>query len=476
MPAQITALPTPPSTNDPANFNTRADAFLGQMPTFVTQANALAAEVNANATQIAADRVQTGLDRSAAAASAASALGAPGTNATSSTSLTIGVGVKSMMLDQTGKAFGLGQRVSVAVTASPTNRMSGIITGFNTNTGVMTVSVDYVPAGANGSATAWTIALDAAPPAAVAGFLGTRTLASTDSVVIGDLGKVLRATGNVALTMLPASTAGANSSILIHNATTANAIMITRGGSDTIDGLLGYKIYPGETRLFEALNGTTWISQVITPFYMAWTATDSFFVWPPGYIAFEGAGWGAGGDGGTGNASTTGRGGSGAPYIPYWLPVSSIVVGASATITVGMSGGANSSIGSLVTMYGGINGSAVASGNPPTRVWNGDSSNYSYNTLYDGGAPGNGVNSVGGAIGFSSMFGGGGGAGGAFGSGVMQGGVSLRGGKGGSGADNANAAQPGLAPGGGGGGGALSSGASAGGLGGRGEVRMWGLV
>lgn len=66
MPAQITALPTPPSTNDPANFNTRADAFLGQMSTFATEANALAGEVNDLAVQVTQDKAS-------AAASAATA-------------------------------------------------------------------------------------------------------------------------------------------------------------------------------------------------------------------------------------------------------------------------------------------------------------------------------------------------------------------------------------------------------------------
>lgn len=55
----ITALPTPPSRNDPTNFATRADAFLGALPTFATEANALASDVNA--------------DEAAAAASAAAA-------------------------------------------------------------------------------------------------------------------------------------------------------------------------------------------------------------------------------------------------------------------------------------------------------------------------------------------------------------------------------------------------------------------
>lgn len=42
----ITALPTPPSRQDPTNFNDRADAFLGALPTFATEANALQINVN----------------------------------------------------------------------------------------------------------------------------------------------------------------------------------------------------------------------------------------------------------------------------------------------------------------------------------------------------------------------------------------------------------------------------------------------
>lgn len=42
----ITALPTPPSRQDPTNFNDRADAFLGALPAFATEANALQTNVN----------------------------------------------------------------------------------------------------------------------------------------------------------------------------------------------------------------------------------------------------------------------------------------------------------------------------------------------------------------------------------------------------------------------------------------------
>ena len=42
----ITLLPTPPSRQDPINFNVRADEFLGALPTFGTEANSLATDVN----------------------------------------------------------------------------------------------------------------------------------------------------------------------------------------------------------------------------------------------------------------------------------------------------------------------------------------------------------------------------------------------------------------------------------------------
>jgi hypothetical protein len=69
----ITALPTPPSRDDPANFAARGDAFLGALPTFATEANAQAVAVNANAVSSAA---------SAATASAAATSAVASANAT----------------------------------------------------------------------------------------------------------------------------------------------------------------------------------------------------------------------------------------------------------------------------------------------------------------------------------------------------------------------------------------------------------
>jgi len=46
----ITPLPLPPSRADSANFSSRADAFMAQLPTFATEANSLAADVNSKQT------------------------------------------------------------------------------------------------------------------------------------------------------------------------------------------------------------------------------------------------------------------------------------------------------------------------------------------------------------------------------------------------------------------------------------------
>lgn len=65
----ITPLPTPPSRNDPTNFSTRADAFLGALPDFATEANALAVDVNLDA--VAAAAAEVAATAAAAAATAA---------------------------------------------------------------------------------------------------------------------------------------------------------------------------------------------------------------------------------------------------------------------------------------------------------------------------------------------------------------------------------------------------------------------
>ncbi len=72
----ITLLPTPPTRQDPANFNTRADEFLGALPTFGAEANSLATDVNSN--QVTASNAAT---TATAAASTATTKATEATNA-----------------------------------------------------------------------------------------------------------------------------------------------------------------------------------------------------------------------------------------------------------------------------------------------------------------------------------------------------------------------------------------------------------
>jgi len=81
-PTPITPLPTAPSRADPANFPARADAFLGQMPSFGTQANALASVTYTNAVEALASANAAQADRILAQAGAAAVAAAnPAANA-----------------------------------------------------------------------------------------------------------------------------------------------------------------------------------------------------------------------------------------------------------------------------------------------------------------------------------------------------------------------------------------------------------
>lgn len=68
----ITALPTPPSRQRPAEFSDEADAFLGALPTFGAEANALQADVNTKQTTASA-AATTATDKALEAANSATA-------------------------------------------------------------------------------------------------------------------------------------------------------------------------------------------------------------------------------------------------------------------------------------------------------------------------------------------------------------------------------------------------------------------
>mgnify|MGYP001488236970 CR=1 FL=1 len=124
----ITALPTPPSRATPSTFSTLADAFLGALPTFATEANAQAAALELNDTTDA-----------------------------STTSNAVGLGAKTFTVTA-GKSFQPGMWLVIADTAAPsTNQMFGSVTSYSGTTLVMNITL----VAGSGTKTAWTISFSA---------------------------------------------------------------------------------------------------------------------------------------------------------------------------------------------------------------------------------------------------------------------------------------------------------------------------
>lgn len=195
MPLPI--LPTPPSRDDPANFSTRADAFLGALPEWTDAANSLEQSLQLVAT--------TG---------------------TSTTSLTIGAGGKSLTTEA-GKAWVVGSYLYIVSAASVANRMVGQVTAYNSGTGALTVTVN----GTAGSGTfaSWIVGL------------ATSTAAASEISVLDSLGLFAASTVETVLAELFANTRTAASQIATAGGT-ANALTATFTPAVTalVDGMILY--------------------------------------------------------------------------------------------------------------------------------------------------------------------------------------------------------------------------------------------
>lgn len=105
----ITQLPDPPSRTTPSQFSTRTDAFLGALPGFVTETNAVASEVNADKTTAvnsAAIAVTKAAEASSSAAMAISVAGL--TRWTSGQTYTEGASVYSPINSQAYRRVSTG--------------------------------------------------------------------------------------------------------------------------------------------------------------------------------------------------------------------------------------------------------------------------------------------------------------------------------------------------------------------------------
>jgi hypothetical protein len=161
----ITALPEAPSTSDPANFATEADAFVAALALFRTEANAL--EVAADADAAAASGA-----RAAAEAAALAAAGSSTLVSTCSTSVTLSNAAKALTI-QSGRTFVNGQRATLIRVSDPTSQGSGIISAFSGGT-TLTLTIDNF-IGPVGPFTDWLLVLSVFAPLPAATTADIRT-------------------------------------------------------------------------------------------------------------------------------------------------------------------------------------------------------------------------------------------------------------------------------------------------------------
>lgn len=494
----MTPLPAAPQRDqDPATFATTADTFVAALPGFVTEANALEAAVDADATtattQAGIATTQAGIATAAqasATASAASALSsanaaaisetnaansATALTATSTTSNTVGLGSKVFTV-QTGKQFVAGQYVQAI---SGSNWMFGTVTSYVTDQ----LTINVTDTNGSGTFASWAIAVSGIKGIqgiAGAGNIPYSARTSNTQITLSERSYFIDITsGTFSQTFDAASALGSGWFCYIRNSGTGD-VTLDPSGSETIDGLSSFVMYPNEARLIQC-DGTALRSVVIQPFSKTITSSTNF-IKPPGYAQFEGLLWAAGASGRKDSAAAVAVGGTGGACAHFVLSSSS--VSASEAVTIGLGGsaittnatngndGGNSTFAGI-TSYGGKGGNngAVLTGgaayflNATNDVLSGASTGAATQAYY-GGASSGVVTGRG-----PTVFGGG--AGGSIDAGgvLWFEGVTKFGGQGGV-ASAASSGTDGTAP--GGGGGATRTGAQSG-AGARGELRIWGI-
>jgi len=184
----------------------------------------------------------------------------------------------------------------------------------------------------------------------------------------GDSGAFINVTsGTFDQTFDAAGTLGSGWFVYIKNSGTGD-LGLDPNGSEEIDGLTYFVIYPGESRLIQC-NGAKFTSIVLTPFTKIFTSSGTFYK-PPGYLEFFTDLMGPGGGGGGGSNAGGGRGGyGGTGGMNLRQVVLASRIGATVSATIGAAGtsgaggavggdAGNTTLGSLLIAYGGKGGFA----------------------------------------------------------------------------------------------------------------------
>ena len=197
-PTPIAALPTPPSRDDSANFATRGDAFLGALPTFRTETNAVATNVYNNAVEADADAVAAAASalaaaNSASAANASAQAAAIATNISgwvSGTSYTVGQAVYSPITFLTYRRITNGAGTTdPSADATNWQLISGTVTSVAVSGGTTGLTTSGGPVSTTGTIT-------------LAGILGAAN-GGTGVSAVGASGNVLTSDGSTWVSAAP---------------------------------------------------------------------------------------------------------------------------------------------------------------------------------------------------------------------------------------------------------------------------------
>lgn len=472
QPPSITPAPTPaPQRGQKATFSARVDGFVTWLTAAVGQFGAVATNVFNNAVDAFNNATAAAQSASQAAQQAGYALASATSAADSVNAAAAAVGASMWV---SGTTY---QQYALAVSKIPPFRTYRKLTTAASNTG--------------GAADPASDPVNWAPVGAATLPRSPRTANTT--LVQKDMGSLVDVSGTFTQLFDAVGNLGPGWYCYIRNSGTGD-VTLDASGTETIDGLTSFVMYPGESRLVQC-DGTALRSIVVTPFYKVVTATANF-IKPPGYNYFGGNLWAGGASGPLVLVSTTATagGGGGGAGTPFLIPAS--MVAASELVTIGAGGLANdASSSSVISLPGNPGGASSFAGITASGGLGGQTSTTATSS---GGAGGftNNPNGTGGGTGglalynnpasngTGSFYGGGGGGGSTYGYGNTAGGASVLGGKGGDGITGDSTtklvAGAGVVPGGGGGAATVrnSSGSASGasGPGARGEVRIWGIA
>lgn len=490
MVAQITPLPTPPSRQDPANFSARGDAFLGALPQFQVEANALASEVNIKAASTSADSQSASNSALIATTKAAEAVSAaniavPAAASAEASAAAANLSAQNAATDAASVAEALagiagGPVASVA-------GLTGVVTktqlegaGFFTDQNLIEATQQEVNEGIETTPRLYSPLL-MSTLLTQASVIERVVRTTAETLTISNISNFIELSGTFVQTFDSCSSLKGGWWTYIANAGDGD-ITLQPSLAETIDGLSSFVMYPNEIRLV-LCDGSSLRSVVVSPFYKVFESSGSF-VKPPGYSQFSGMLWGAGAGGAKG--ATVSGGGGGACSV---FQLRAAQVGQIEAVVIGSGGlgassdgagqpGGSSSFGQIlagggVSAAGGVPARGghsyvpfnVISSSTSEAVVAGNAADASNKTTVYGGGGSTTISGRG-----ATIYGGAGGGSVASGS-LVAPSLSVFGGDGGV-ASLAGTAGSGLAP--GGGGGASATGVA--GNGGRGELRIWGGV